>query len=278
MATNVEAEEIDIPVLRAGSKKEEDNSQTSESVTQESASVDSDLKPVVVINSKGEYETVMKPASVARVITEDMMRESWDQSNSDRMDTSKYDPMMHRNFVNRQRDDPATIASHELGYQPVRDKRAAMLSGHQFGKVEGWDGEVAHIGDAVLVHCPKAMKEAREAKRKQQREISKREILESSKNDLMASLEPYTRNGKVSISDDTKYTSDLDSVQSAISGSGDRASVMAEAAMLARERHLAEERRARSSSFGGFQGNPEYNRAIKESPFFRDALNKVIGE
>lgn len=249
-------------------------SQTSEPVAAETAP---DTVSIMVLEN-GDYVEKVLPRPVAVSITENMMRETWEQAGSDRMDTDKYNPAMRRCFVNKDRSDPATVASFERGYVPCRDKKAALASGHQFGKVEGWEGEVAHIGDAVLLHCPGAMVEAREARLRHNREMHRQNAISEAKNSMEAILDPYRRNGdnKTMVTSDSSYTERHESISG--DSNTDRAmqSAMALQAAMERDRNYGHEAPSKQT-FGGFNGTPEFNKGVPESPFFRRAVQKVIG-
>lgn len=231
----------------------------------------------VMVLEGGDYVEKILPRPVAATITENMMRETWEQAGSDRMDTEKYHPGMRRCFVNKDRSDPATVASFERGYVPCRDKKAALASGHQFGKVEGWEGEVAYIGDAVLLHCPNSMVEAREARLQHNREMHRQNAISEAKNSMEAILDPYRRNGdnRTMVTADSAYTAREEAISG---GNTDRAMQQAMAVQAAMERDRSYGHEAPSKqTFGGFNGTPEYNKGVPDSPFFRRAVQKVIG-
>ena len=241
------------------------------SVDEKGETPDQDTETVMVFDGK-DYVAQVVPRAKAVVITENMMKESWEQAGSDRMDTSKYSPMMKRCFVNKERSDPATVGAHERSYVPCRDKAAAIASGHQYGKVEGWEGEVVHIGDAVLMHVPMPISEAREARRLHEREVYRQTAISEATNSIEAIIDPYRKSGD----DQTRVYGGYDAkIQAVSSGdNNDRAMEGAVALQAALERDRSY---GKSASFAGFGGSPKFNKGVPESPFFRAAVERATG-
>lgn len=241
---------------------------------------------VPVLNEEsGRWE--MKPVDQAkgRVIVAGMMTEGWERDERDRMDTSGYDKRMHRCWINMEKSDPATVHAAELGYRPVLDRRAARDHGHQVGKLPGWEGEVVHSGDAVLVECPVAMVEAREARRGAIREAQKRDSMEAGRNHLDTILSDATHGDPSSgVIDNfrgrqvTGYEKNAQALtpEMLTSDGSNRAMLGAQALVAAQER-MTQADRGRIS-FGGFRSAEGKDGAIPESPYFRSIVDRQLGK
>ncbi len=257
-----------------------------EDATVEAEATAPETVEVPVINEdSGRWEMKKVEADTGRTIVASMMTEGWERDDRDRLNTTGYDQRMHRCWVNVEKSDPSTVHAAELGYRPVLDRKAARDHGHQVGKLPGWEGEVVHSGDAVLVECPVAMVESREARRLALREAQKVEGTQAGRDHLIEVLSNATRGDDATGVIDNfrgRQVTGYETRQSALtpemmtSDQSSRAMLGAQALVAAQERAASADRGR--VTFGGFRSPEGRDGAIPESPYFRSILDRQLGK
>lgn len=265
--------------------KNTETAPATETVAEDAVPTPDTVEVPVINEDSGRWEMKKVGADTGRTIVASMMTEGWERDDRDRLNTEGYDQRMHRCWINMEKSDPSTVHAAELGYRPVLDRKAARDHGHQVGKLPGWEGEVVHSGDAVLVECPVAMVESREARRLALREAQKAEGMQAGRNHLNEVLSNATGGDADSGVIDSfrgRQVTGFETRQSALtpemmtSDQSSRAMLGAQALVAAQERAASADRGR--VTFGGFRSPEGRDGAIPESPYFRSILERQLGK
>lgn len=210
------------------------------------------------LNSAGRWEKKLVPVGV---IGAGDILEELEKTPSDSFDTGGYDQDYSYYFASQDLNHPSTQRALAGGYAPHSGK---PMRGHHLKTLPGWGPDpVIVCGDTVVVAVPRRLAERREEIDRDnvaRYEASKAQSIREKGEQILDSAGlSYDKNSFVSEARHEQRT-ELFGMSDA-----DRATLMAESFARAAAFARDQDNKARANIYGGFRGNPEYNKAVPDS-------------